>query len=157
CRHYVFGVGTPSGRGGHRHVVAVEDVVSEPCLGMDVDGETQWSLFIRVPEIPNHLFGSAALMSLQSAAVRLRAGVVEVERISGLGIRPGFGIARIAVPPCAQVYQLSPEGVWPVGIQTDRWRSWARGVERRGTVFRLHDGEWLRIRQGSAVEWGEQL
>lgn len=157
CRHYVYGVGGQGGGGGRRHVVAVEDVAAEPGLGMDVDGENQWSLFIRVPEIPSHLFGSASLKSLQSAFVRLRAGVVEVERMSGLEIRPGIGIARIAVPPCAQVYQLSPDGVWPVGIPTDRWRSWARGVERRGTVFRLHDGEWLRIRQGSTLEWGEQL
>jgi hypothetical protein len=87
----------------------------------------------------------------------VRAGGNEVGKISALDVRPGVGIGRAFVPPATSVYQLTPEGNWPFSVALQRWRGFARGLDRKGSAFRFRRGEWLRIRESSTVEWGEQL
>lgn len=154
CPAYVLG-GT--GSNSPRSTAAVEDAANEPGLGIEVLPDGGWSLFVRVPEIPSREMSGTSLPALASARVRLRAGGNEVGKISALDLRPGVGIGRASVPPSSAVYQLTPEGSWPSSIALQRWRAFARGLDRKGSVFRLRRGEWLRIRERSTVEWGEQL
>lgn len=154
CPHYVLG-GT--GSSAPRSTAAVEDAANEPGLGIELLPDGGWSLFVRVPEVPLREMSGTTLPALASARVRLRAGGNEVGRISALDLRPGVGIGRASVPPSSAVYQLTPEGTWPPSIALPRWRAFARGLDRKGSVFRLRRGEWLRIRESSTVEWGEQL
>lgn len=154
CPHYVLG---SAGNSAPRSTAAVEDAANEPGLGTELLPDGGWSLFVRVPEIPLREMSGTTLPALASARVRLRAGGNEVGRISALDLRPGVGIGRASVAPSSAVYQLTPEGTWPSSIALQRWRAFARGLDRRGSVFRLRRGEWLRIRESSTVEWGEQL
>jgi hypothetical protein len=135
----------------------VEDAANEPGLGIELSPDGGWSLFVRVPEIPLREMPGVTLPALVPARVRLRVGGNEVGKIPALDLRPGVGVGRAMVPPSTAVYQLTPEGAWPFSIGLQRWRSFARGLDRKGTVFRLRRGEWLRIRESSTIEWGEQL
>lgn len=154
CPHYVLG-GAASG--SPRSNAAVEDAANEPGLGIELLPDDGWSLFVRVPEIPYREMSGVTLPALAAARVRLRVGGNEVGKISALDLRPGVGIGRAFVPPSTAVYQLTPEGNWPFAVAIQRWRGFARGLDRRGSIFRFRRGEWLRIREGSTVEWGEQL
>lgn len=134
----------------------VEDVPGETGLCLD-DSEDSWSIYLRLPEIPVQEFASEALGTLKQAQVEIRTGGVAVATLSALELSPGVGSARVSVPLSSDQYQLNPVGTWPNGVNIERWRSPAAGLSEFGVLFRLNRGEWVRLRSGSPVEWGEAL
>ncbi|MCI0392417.1 MAG: hypothetical protein MOB07_27110 [Acidobacteria bacterium] len=116
-----------------------------------------WGLSLRIPEIPAAVLGKSSLFSLVNGYVDVFAGIQRVNRINALDLKPGVGNAQVEVPPTSDDYVLRPEGAWPQGVELQRWRAKSRGLNSNGTLFRLHHGEWVRLRERSAVEWGETL
>lgn len=136
---------------------SVEDDPAELGLILDqLDGE--WRVGLRLPEIPHdELGGEVSLNELRRARVEVSAGDVAVSRISGLDLRPGVGAARVQVPPSVRDYQARVAGPWPPAIDTRRWQLQSRGLEVKGTLFRLRSGEWTRLLMNSRVHSGERL
>jgi hypothetical protein len=134
----------------------VEDSVDEAGLCLDDLGE-QWTLYLRLPEIPNDELGTVSLSSLGSAHVEVCAGNAPPKPISAFELRPGVGTARVCVLPTSDEYVIAPRGRWPAGVNKDPWQLTSEGLTRVGTLFRYNGGEWVRLRHGSLVEWGENL
>ena len=135
-------VGSPA-----RAVASTEDAPEE--IGMCLeDAGASWTTYLRVPEIPD--LGNLRLRSLRSGAVEVDAGGTQ-HRLSLMELRPGIGAARLAVPPAATSYKVSPKGDWPSAIAQEPWQGSARGLNPRGTLFRLRRGEWVRLKEGSAI------
>lgn len=155
CDEYFPGVGG-GGEAAAPVVVAVEDVPSE--LGMIVDQlDGEWRVGLRLPEIPREELGDVSLNELRPASVEVTVGGTVVSRISALDLRSGVGAARVPVQPTVQEYRALAAGSWPRTINTQRWQLQARGVDAKGTLFRLRRGEWTRLLSGSAVHHGERL
>jgi hypothetical protein len=147
-----------SGVGGEADTPApaVEDSPSDLGLIVDqLDGE--WRVGLRLPEIPRDEIGDASLSVLRPAGVEVSVGGTVVSRISALDLRSGVGAARVPVRPVVQEYRARAVGPWPSGINTERWQRQARGIDARGTLFRLRGGEWTRLVNGSGVHHGEGL
>jgi hypothetical protein len=157
CEEYFPGSGADTGTTvRHERAPAVEE---EPAaLGLvlsDVDGH--WTLGLRLPEISSDEFGDASLGSLRLAQLEVFAGQHRQAQVSALHLRPGVGAARVAVPPSVQSYRTQAVGTWPVGIDPRRWQLQCRGLDAKGTPFRLRNGEWTRLVRDSAVHQGETL
>jgi hypothetical protein len=110
---------------------------------------------LRLPEL-SELGNDVRLRSLQAGSVEVDASGA-MRRISLLELRPGIGSARLVVPPTINCYNVTPRGVWPSSISQTLWRGVARGLNPRGTIFRMRRGEWVRLKEDSAVELGEEL
>jgi hypothetical protein len=152
CELYQPGFGTSVGSPAQA-VASTEDAPEE--IGMCLeDAGASWTTYLRVPEIPD--LGNLRLRSLRSGSVEVDAGGTQ-HRLSLMELRPGIGAARLAVPPTATSYKVSPKGDWPSAIAQEPWQGSARGLNPRGTLFRLRRGEWVRLKEGSAVELGEKL
>jgi hypothetical protein len=134
----------------------VEDSQGETGLCLD-DSEDAWSIYLRLPEIPVHEFRTEALGTLKQAQVEIRTGGVAIATLSALELCPGVGAARVCVPLSSNQYQFHPTGTWPNGITLERWRNPSAGLSEFGVLFRFRRGEWVRLRSGSSVEWGEAL
>lgn len=157
CEDYHAGFGG----GSHtyqRHIARpeVEDSADEAGLCLD-DLDNDWSLYLRLPEIPNDELGAVSLSSLQSARVEICAGNAPSKTIQAIDLRPGVGSARVYVIPTSDEYSAAPRGKWPSGVSTGRWQLSCDGVRQIGTLFRFRRGEWVRLRTGSVVERGEKL
>jgi hypothetical protein len=135
--------------------LAVEDSPEKIGLCLD-DSSDKWSVYLRIPELTRSDLGTAALRSLASAFVEVKTGNKE-SRLSLIEIRPGVGSARLVVPPAVTPYKMASVGSWPAGIKRQRWQTETRGLSVRGTLFRLRHGEWVRLIEGSPVEYGEEL
>lgn len=98
-----------------------------------------------------------SLSSLRQARVDVSIGATVVSRISAIELRHGVGAARVLVCPTTQHYLASTTGTWPRSIDKRRWQLVARGVEAKGTLFRLRRGEWTRLRRGADVYPSEEL
>ncbi len=156
CDQYFPGTGPLGGVDTSAVAAVVEDLPTE--LGLLVEHtDNRWGLAIRVPEIPNSELGEASLQTIGKAFIDVFAGNLLLGRASALDVRPGIGSARVTVPPALQPYRSQPSGDWPSGISQERWRRTARAMATFGTLFRQHDGEWVRLREGSSVHWGEDL
>lgn len=158
CDEYIPGVGGGGGGGAAAPVViaAVEDAPSE--LGLIVDQfDGQWRVGLRLPEIPRDELGDISLSELRRATVDVSVGGTVISRISALDLRSGVGAARIPVQPVIQEYRAHAVGSWPRTIKTQRWQLQARGIDPKGTLFRLRRGEWTRLLSGSGVHQGERL
>jgi hypothetical protein len=116
-----------------------------------------WRLGLRLPEIPGDELGDGTLNELRSAYIEIFAGPNSLLKVSALDLRPGVGAARVNVVPSLQEFSSEPEGKWPETIDRERWHLKSRGLEVKGTLFRLHCGEWTRLRAGSGVRQGETL
>jgi hypothetical protein len=150
------GGGSESASGSQAPDARVEDDPFELGLILDhLDGE--WSLGLRLPEIPHDELGEVSLGELRPAQVEVVAGGDVVSRISALDLRPGVGAARIPVPPTLREYRARTAGAWPRTINTERWQLQSRGLEAKGTLFRLRRGEWTRLLADSGVHHGERL
>jgi hypothetical protein len=136
--------------------VEVEARPDEPGLYVEQEERT-WGLYLRLPEIPEAGLGTASLSVLQEGFLEVFVGGVPVSRLSALDVRPNVGTARAQVPPTWREYQVVPEGRWPPAVDPSRWRVTIRGLDYRGTLFRLRGGEWVRLRRHSLVRWGEPL
>ncbi|MBS1853932.1 MAG: hypothetical protein JST11_01090 [Acidobacteria bacterium] len=134
--------------------VAVEDSPEE--FGLCLDDAENWTLYLRLPELRASEIGDVSLRSLAGAYVEVDSAGTR-GRLSLIELRPGVGSARLQVPPIAGSYRTAPGGSWPAGIPRRRWDAQTRGVNVRGTLHRLRRGEWVRLREGSAVELGEDL
>ncbi len=119
--------------------------------------DRDWSLLLRLPEVPNEELATTPLSRLGAGQIEIYTGSVCVNRISALELRPGIGFTNSQVPPSLQGYRTQPNGNWPAGISTKRWIAAVPGLRVAGTVFRLRGGEWTRLREGGAVSWGEKL
>jgi hypothetical protein len=133
----------------------VEDTAIEP--GLYISTTEPWGLTLRIPEIPAAELGKSSIFSLVNGYVDVFAGIQRVNRICAIDLKPGVGSAHVEVPPTSDNYELCPEGDWPQEIEFQRWSAKSRGLNSDGTLFRLHHGEWVRLRERSAVEWGETL
>lgn len=149
------------GSGSHVNVVDQPplDVEDEPAsLGLVLsEVEGQWTVGLRLPEIPPEEFGHLGLAALRGALIEVYAGPHRHTKMSALELRPGVHAARVAVPPGLQQYRTQPVGTWPETIDSNRWRLQARGLGALGTLFRLRQGEWTRLLGGSGVHLGETL
>jgi hypothetical protein len=137
-----------------RAKVAVEDAAEE--FGMCLEDADKWTVYLRVPEISSDDLGSVPLRLLTSAFVEVESAG-QRNRLSLIDLRPGVGSARLAVPPVMNSYNTTTSGSWPPGVRQQRWESVCRGLSARGTLFRLQRGEWVRLREGSVLELGEEL
>jgi hypothetical protein len=127
-------------------------------LGLILDQvDSEWSVGLRLPEIPHDELGEVSLTELRPGSVEVTAGAAVISRISALDLRPGVGSARVQVPPTVQEYQACAAGPWPRTIDTTRWRLRSRGLEVQGTLFRLRGGEWTRLFRNSRVHFGERV
>ena len=134
--------------------VAVEDTPDE--LGLCLEDAEIWTTYLRVPEMSAVELGSLSPRALTSAFVEVDSGG-ERNRLPLIDLRPGVGSARLAVPPMTPAYKITTTGSWPTGVRQKRWQTTSRGLSSRGTLFRLRHGEWVRLREGSPVELGEEL
>lgn len=134
--------------------VAVEDTPDE--LGLCLEDAEIWTTYLRVPEMSAVELGSLSPRALTSAFVEVESGA-ERNRLPLIDLRPGVGSARLAVPPMTPAYKITTAGSWPAGVLQRRWQTTSRGLNFRGTLFRLRHGEWVRLREGSPVELGEEL
>jgi hypothetical protein len=164
-RHYP-GEGTPAcdqyfpgASGGYIHISPTVSVEEDPAeLGVLIaqcDGS--WSLGLRLPDIPSGELGAASLGTLRSASVQVYAGPDRVRQISALDLRPGVGYTRVAVSPSLQSFRTEAAGTWPVDIDKGRWALECRGIEAKGSLFRIRGGEWTRLVAGSGVRPEESL
>ncbi|WP_254000104.1 competence protein CoiA family protein [Myxococcus qinghaiensis] len=161
------GEGTPAcdeyfpsiGGGGDSVARSLSEVEDDPSeLGLlltQLDG--RWGLGLRLPEIPNDELGETSLGELRSAFVDIYAGRDQLLRVSALDLRPGVGAARVDVVPSLQAFQTQATGSWPALVAKERWLLASRGLEAKGTLFRLRRGEWTRLRNGAGVHEGEGL
>jgi hypothetical protein len=152
------------GHGGSRHHIHTEEsaealVEDDPAeLGLILnqdDGE--WSLALRVPEIPQQEIGVEPLASLRRAVVEIVTGSAVVSRISAVELRPGVGVGRVFVPPSLQEYCARPIGTWPHSVKSQRWNLRCPEVRAMGVLFRLRSGEWTRLIAESGVQAGETV
>ncbi len=154
CEEYHSGLG---GFGlGEKAASLVDDTAEALGLAVALNGQA-WDILLRLPEVPSSELGIASLSSLSSASVGISCGESRIGSVSALELRPGVGLARAEVPPSLRDYSCHPTGAWPAGVHLARWNATTRGLSATGTFFRLRAGEWTRIRDGSLVEWGEQL
>lgn len=117
------------------------------------DGNT-WQLYLRLPEIAE--LGDIRLLELRTGLVEVDAGGTK-ESLSLMELRPGIGTAQLAVPPVFVDYRVSAGGAWPPSLSKKQWQGIALGIGTEGTLFRLRRGEWVRVKEGSAIEFGEKL
>jgi hypothetical protein len=136
--------------------VAVKEDDNELGLAVEQLG-SDWTLFLRVPELPDAELGVASLGGLREGYVEIFAGEGLVSCLSGLDVRPGTSITRAPVPPSLQEYRTQPAGRWPDRVNLERWHATAAGLAATGSLFRLRGGEWVRLRENSLVRWGEHL
>ena len=157
CEDYHPGFGG-GGTTTHDHGARpeVEDSENEAGLCLE-DLEKDWTLYLRLPEIPNEELGPVSLSTLQSACVEVCAGNAPPEVIPAFDLRPGVGSARVRVIPTSDQYLTAPRGRWPAGVYKNRWQLSSAGLIQIGTLFRFSRGEWVRLRPRSLVEWGENL
>jgi hypothetical protein len=158
CEDYFPSAGDDAGEDEAAPVLGatVEESPSE--LGLLVDQfDGEWRLGLRLPEIPREELGDASHSALRSAQVEVAVGGTVVSRISALDLRPGVGTARVPVQPAVREYHSRPTGSWPKTIDTERWQLQARGIDPKGTLFRLRGGEWTRLVSGSGLHQGESL
>jgi hypothetical protein len=134
----------------------IEDSPAEAGLCLD-DSENNWAIYLRLPEIPSHELSAQPLAALRQAQVEIKAVGIKIESLPAFDLFPGVGVARIKVPPTCSEYHVLPTGDWPPGINTQRWILLSNGINQNGTLFRFSRGEWVRLRLGSLVEWGEPL
>jgi hypothetical protein len=134
--------------------VAVEDTPDE--LGLCLEAADIWTAYLRVPEMSAAELGSLSPRALTSAFVEVESSG-ERNRLPLIDLRPGAGSARLAVPPMTPAYKITTTGSWPAGVRQRRWQTTSRGLSSRGTLFRLRRGEWVRLREGTPVELGEEL
>ena len=142
-----FGIHLPSPA---RPTARTEDALEE--IGMCVEDGEVWTTYLRLPEIR----GDVRMRALRGGSVQVDAGGTR-NSISLMELRPGIGSARLVVPPVAVPYKVTPHGEWPLSISQAPWQGVARGLNPRGTPFRMRRGEWVRLKEGSAVELGEEL
>ena len=150
--HPGFGYYVPSPSSAPRAALNAEDAPEEIGLCLE-DGES-WTTYLRLPEISD--LGNVRLRSLRSGSVEVESGGTR-NSLSLMELRPGIGSARLVVPPAATPYKIAPAGDWPASISQKRWQAGARGLNPRGTPFRMRRGEWVRLKEDSAVELGEEL
>lgn len=155
CDEYSPGASL-GGEGEGPPLVAVEEEPSELGLVLgQFDGG--WGLGLRLPEIPSDELGEAALNSLRSAFIDVFVGSDRIVRVSALDLRPGVGAACVNVAPSLQGFRAQTAGVWPASIDMERWQLQSRGLEAKGTLFRLRRGGWTRLLARSGVYHGEML
>ena len=156
CEEYFPGLGSGTESLRQQPAAAVEE---EPAaLGLvlsELDGK--WTLGLRLPEISAEEFGDAALATLRMAQVEAFAGQHRHAQVSALSLRPGIGTARVAVPPSLQPYRAQSSGTWPASVDRRRWHLECRGLEAKGTLFRLRNAEWTRLVAESGVHQGETI
>lgn len=136
--------------------VGVEDSADKAGLCLEDNGQN-WSIYLRLPEIPNDELGAVSLSALQSAQVEVYAGNVLLKPLKAIELRPGVGSARVSVIPTSDRYATSPSGKWPANVYTGRWELTSDGLTQIGTLFRFSCSEWVRLRPRSLVKWGESL
>ena len=156
CEEYHPGFGSSGATQVYRARPEVEDSANEAGLCLEDLGE-EWTLYLRLPEIPNDELGTVSLSALGSARVEVCAGNTPPKPVSAFDLRPGVGTARICVISTSDEYVVAPRGRWPPGVNTDHWQLSSEGLTQKGTLFRFNGGEWVRLRRRSLVEWGENL
>ncbi len=134
-------------------VASAEDGPDE--IGMCLEDGESWTTYLRFPELSD-LGKEVRLRSLQTGSVEVEGAGVRLS-VSLMELRPGIGSARLLVPPTVASYSVAPRGVWPSSISQAPWKGTVRGLNPRGTVFRIRRGEWVRLKDDSAVELGEEL
>ena len=134
----------------------VEDSYEEAGVYLD-DTENAWGIYLRLPEISVKELANESLQALKHAQLEVRTGGTSIAKLSALELCPGFGSSRVYVSPSSDQYLVELAGTWPKGINLDRWRNPIAGLHGAGTLFRFNSGEWIRLRSGSLVEWGESL
>jgi hypothetical protein len=157
CENYYpwqGGYDVPPSPAVSRPRAAVEDTPDE--LGLCLEDAESWTMYLRVPELSTGELGSVSPRPLTSAFVEVESGG-ERNRLPLIELRPGVGSARLAVPPMTPAYKITTTGSWPAVIRQRRWQKTSRGLSPRGTPFRLRHGEWVRLREDSPVELGEEL
>jgi hypothetical protein len=133
----------------------VEDNVFEAGLLAELtDG--RWTIALRLPVLQGDELGEHSLADLRPANVEVAVGQT-TQRVSALELLSGDGCARVIVPPDVATYRTKPSGTWPTSIETSRWRTEIRGLDPKGTLFRLRRGDWTRLQTGSGVHLGESL
>jgi len=133
----------------------VEDNPFEAGLLVDVS-DGWWSLALRLPALYGAELGELSLADLRPANVEVAIGQA-TERVSALELLSRDGAPRVIVPPSVGTYRTSPGGTWPVSVETNRWQLEVRGLDSKGTLFRLRRGDWTRLRAGAGVHLGESL
>lgn len=155
CEDYFPGSGSDTAVESPPTLAVEEDSAALGLVLSEFDG--QWTLCLRLPEISREELGEASLTTLRSALINVFVGQHRQVQVSALDLRPGVGVARVAVPPNLQAYRSESGGAWPTTIDRKRWHQQSRPLEATGTLFRLRHGEWTRLVSGSGVHQGETL
>lgn len=132
----------------------VEDKPKE--IGLSFASTKPWSLLLRLPEIPNEELGQNSLSTLINAYIEIYANNCLINKIDALSLKPGVVNFLVDVPP-ANEWILNPGGKWPQDNIRNKWFRKINGVNLKGSFFRLHKSEWIRLRNRSPIEWGESL
>lgn len=133
----------------------VEDNPFEAGLLVDlIDG--RWAVALRLPVLQGNELGELSLSDLRPANVEVAVGQA-TQRVSALELLSRDGAARVIVAPNIGTYRTRPCGTWPASVETNRWRVEVRGLDPKGTLFRLRRGDWTRLVTGSGVHLGESL
>lgn len=155
-------VGAPSATGSQRGTsvavrpeARVEDSPFDAGLLLDVSDD-RWSLALRLPVLQGEDLGELSLADLRPAHVEIAAGQA-TQRVGALDLLSRDGAARVVVPPGVGAYRTRPGGTWPASVKTNRWKVEVRGLDSKGTLFRLRRGDWTRLRAGSGIHLGESL
>jgi hypothetical protein len=157
CEEYFPGQyngGAPDARSAPRRESEASGGEASLCVE---DAGDSWNVYLRLPEVQDAALTSAPISALSRASVKVSCGEQEVARVPGWDVRPRVGVARAVVPPSSRDYFASATGDWPPGVEVSRWSCAVRGLEPRGTLFRLRAGEWTRLLPGSVVRQGARL
>jgi hypothetical protein len=101
CEEYFPGTWRGSPGTLDRSCLEVEDSPDQAGLCLEDTGDG-WTLYLRLPEIPNEELGNMPLSSLQTAWIDICVGDDIADRLDALDLRPGVGFARACVPPNLQ-------------------------------------------------------
>lgn len=136
-----------------------KEVENDPSeIGLCIaEGDSEWNLILRIPEIGLEQLGDCRLSDLRNGKVEVFVDQICMSFISLLDLRPGVGVARVPILPTSHNIDIVPTGNWPQNIEKMSWRLTASGLNNLGTLFRMTNGEWTRVRDNSGVNPNEKL
>lgn len=132
----------------------VEDAPME--FGLCLEDAARWNLYLRIPEVSTTELRNISPRALTTAFVEVESPSY-VNRLPLVDLRSGTGSSRLTVPPAKAPYKVTTKGAWPPGLDQKRWHSIAHGLNALGTIFRFRHGEWVRLRENTPIEFGEEL
>ena len=118
---------------------------------------SQWYLCLELPPLGFTAYSQVPGARLEEVLLHIhRFGSPEtcLGSASYFELRPSGPGKRLVVPPSLHGYSLTLSGM-PLAAQAN----WQGALRERfdGALFRLVQGDWVQVRRGGHLRWGEQL